>query len=1157
MSLDRSEIYTPICGIGASAGGVKALQALFRGLPDDLGLAYVVILHLAPDHPSALHEILSTVTNMGVHQVTDTPELKPNCIFVIPPDRELVIEGDNVHARPFSQPRGQRAPIDMLFRSIAEGRGDGMAVVLTGAGSDGTTGIAAIKEAGGVILVQDPMEAEFPSMPLSAISTGLADFIAPIEGLIERIIDVSRSKEAVRSLDEDGAANDLRRITGFLHKRTGHDFSSYKRATVMRRVLRRMQVRRVTSFTQYERILRDAPEEASELFRDMLISVTQFFRDPEAFEALAREAIKPLFDDIQDGGIRCWVPGCATGEEAYSLAMLIAEEADHRQVTVPVQIFATDLDQGALATAREGVYPRTIEADVSDERLARFFVAEGDHYRTRTPLREMVLFASHSVLKDPPFLKLDLISCRNLLIYLERSLQEKLYAVFAYGLRPLRYLFLGSAETNDSAQELFTPINREARLFRSRSQPVQAMPMPMLGNYLNQTGAPESAAPRPLAASRVEERQAAQHVTAIEALAPASILVDEAHRIVHLSPNAGRYIFHSGGSFSGRLSSVVRPELRLDLGHALDRALERKEPSLTLPVAVRFNGSVHSIAMNVVPTAPGEGSTPNALVFFLDGGPVEPDDGEGDEEARSDDIRRLHSELKNAKEALSRSRSDHESAMQELRAANEEFQSINEEYRSTAEELETSKEELHSMNEELQAVNSELKAKLESVSSAHNDLRNLTAATEIGTLFLDDSLRIRMFTPPIAALFNITENDAGRSITDFTHRLRHEGLEQDIATVLRELTPLESEVESIDGRNFMMRVRPYRTVEDRIRGAVISFVDISSLRGAERREIETETRYRLLFDAIDQGFCVIEVIFDDGGKPVDFRYIEVNRGFAEQSGIPDPVGKTILEINPSQEQYWFEAYGKVVRTREHIRLEAAVDGLGRYFEVNAFPFGEPELNQVGVLFQDITARRAAENERILLTQELSHRVKNTLAVVQGLASQTSRHVASVEDFREAFIGRLHSLARAHDVLLATQWQAADMGTLVQSALGAYGSDDQEAVSISGPSLQLRPQQVLGLSLVLHELSTNAAKYGGMSTAGGRVAVSWSIVEDSDDGRSVRLVWKESGGPPVVPPANQGFGTKLIQRACRFELRGKVELNFPLDGCHMELCFPLE
>jgi two-component system CheB/CheR fusion protein len=1154
MPLDPSRNHTPICGIGASAGGVKALQALFRKLPDDLGLAYVVILHLAPDHPSALHEILATVTKMPVHQVTDTPELKPNCVYVIPPDRELVIQGDNVHARPFSEPRGQRAPIDMLFRSIAEGRGDGLVLVLTGAGSDGATGIPAIKEAGGVIFVQDPAEAEFPSMPLSAISTGLADFIAPIDGLIERIIDVSRSKQAVRSLDEDGSANDLRRIVAFLHKRTGHDFSSYKRATVMRRVLRRMQVRRVTSLSDYARILGEAPEEAGELFRDMLISVTQFFRDAGAFEVLARHAIKPLFDDVQDGCIRCWVPGCATGEEAYSIAMLIAEEADRRQVAVPVQIFATDLDQGALATAREGVYPRTIEADVSDERLARFFVLEGNHYRIRTQIREMVLFASHSVLKDPPFLKLDLISCRNLLIYLERSLQEKLSALFAYGLRPHRYLFLGSAENADSAQELFTTVDREARLFRARSNTVPSMPM--LGAYINHTGpAPGTTPPRGPAASRPEERQAAQHVTAIEQFAPASILVDEAHRIVHMSANAGRFIFHSGGAFSGRLSSVVRPELRLDLGHAIDRALDHKEPCLTLPVAVRFNGSVHNVAMNVVPTTPQDGPAANALVFFLDGGPIEPDE-DGAEEARSDDNRRLHGELKSAKEALARSRHDHESAMQELRATNEELQSINEEYRSTAEELETSKEELHSMNEELQAVNSELKTKLESISSAHNDLRNLTAATEIGTLFLDDSLRIRMFTPPIAALFNITENDAGRPITDFTHRLRRETLEQDIAKVLRDLAPLEAEVESLDGRCFMMRVRPYRTIEDRIKGAVISFVDISGLRKAEQREVQTEARYRLLFDAIDQAFCVIEVIFDDDDRPVDFRYIEVNRAFAGQTGIADPVGKTILEINPSQEAYWFDAYGKVVRTGEHIHLEAAVDGLGRYFEVNAFPFGEPERNQVGVLFQDITARRVAENERQLLTQELSHRVKNSLAVVQGLASQTSRNVSSVAEFRDAFIGRLHSLARAHDVLLATQWQAADLTKLVKAALGAYGSGDQEVISISGPSVQLAPQQVLGLSLVLHELSTNAAKYGAMSCEGGRVDVSWSIVEDDETGRNVRLLWQESGGPPVVPPESNGFGTKLIDRASRFELRGNVELSFPPDGCRMELCFPL-
>ena len=653
MQQVSNQSFTPICGIGASAGGVKALQALFRDIPDDLGLAYVVILHLAPDQPSAMTEILESVTRMPVHQVQDTPKLKPNCVYVIAPDRELVIEGDNVHARPFTQPRGQRAPIDMLFRSVAEGRGDGLAVVLTGAGSDGSLGVAAIKEAGGVIFVQDPADAEFPSMPHSAISTGLADFVAPIAGMAERIIEVARSKEAVRSLDEVGAANDLRRIVNFLHARTGHDFSSYKRATVMRRVLRRMQVRRMLTLGDYAKFLQENLEEASELFRDMLISVTQFFRDPHAFQILADEAIGPLFDDLEDEGLRCWVPGCATGEEAYSLAMLIAEAAEQRKVTIPIQIFATDLDQGALATAREGLYPSAIEADVSDERLSRFFVAEGSHYRVRQELREMVLFASHSVLKDPPFLRLDLISCRNLLIYLERSLQEKLCSVFYYGLRPQRYLFLGSAETADSAPELFEPVNRDARLYCSR--PKATRTLPIISQHFRQgiLGALGRGIETGERRAKTTSAPARCTLTPWRRTAPPSILVDQGHHILHLSPSAGKFILHSGGAFSPRLSSVVRSELRLDLGYAIDRALEQKLPTLTMPVPVAFDGEQRLIAMSISPVQPGTDGPPQAIIFFLDGGIVEPEPEEIEAiGTRPDETRRLHAELKASKEAL-------------------------------------------------------------------------------------------------------------------------------------------------------------------------------------------------------------------------------------------------------------------------------------------------------------------------------------------------------------------------------------------------------------------------------------------------------------------------------------------------------------------------
>jgi len=757
---DGTPDTVPICAIGASAGGVRALSRLFRHLPDDLGLAYVVILHLSPEHPSAMAEILSSCTAMPVRQVTDGPKLEANCVYVIAPDRELVIEGDSVTAREFTEPRAHRAPVDMFFRSVAAARGDGLAVILSGSGADGSSGVRAIHEVGGVVFAQDPREAEFAAMPQNAIATGVVNFIAPIDQLAERIAEVSHSKEAVRSLDETGVENDLGRIVGFLRERTGHDFSSYKRATVMRRVLRRMQVSRCDSLGAYADYVEKMPEEAPELFDDLLISVTQFFRDSEAFGQLAAKVAVSLFEEVEPEGLRAWCVGCATGEEAYSLAIILLEEAQRRRVTVPIQIFASDLDEGALVTAREGRYPRSIEADVSEERLARFFVDEGTHFRVRKQVRDTVLFASHSVLKDPPFMRLDLISCRNLMIYLERSLQEQLLRVFHYGLRPGGMLFLGSAETADSAPDLFATLDRDTWLYTARPRPRRGMPSLPHGSAQipppHQGRRSARQADRPPGASEV-------HARALERMAPPSVLVDDAQQILHLSPGAGRYIQHSGGTSSARLPAVVRAELRVDLKVALDRALDGKLASMTHPVPIRFDDGLRRIALHVSPVPVRDRAGARALVLFLDGGPVAEDAPQdpGIGEVAPDEVRRFHGELK---EALVASRAEHELAMEDFRAANEELKSTNKEYRSTSEELETSKEELQSMNEELQTVNSELKDKLEGISTAHSDLRNLTWATEIGTLFLDTKLRIRMFT----RLWRIcsaspTSTSAGRS----------------------------------------------------------------------------------------------------------------------------------------------------------------------------------------------------------------------------------------------------------------------------------------------------------------------------------------------------------------------------------------------------------
>jgi two-component system, chemotaxis family, CheB/CheR fusion protein len=825
--------HMPVCALGASAGGVAALKAFFAHIETDLGVAFVVVVHLAPDHPSAMSEILAGQTDMPVVQIDATAQLKPNCVYVIPPGRELVIEGDEVAARPFTASRGRRSPIDMFFQSVAARRGDGVAILLSGSGSDGTLGARAVKEAGGVILAQDPAEAEYPMMPESAIATGVVDVVAPVAELAQRVAEVIRSKLALRGMKEEDAEQEIRQIVAFLRRRTGHDFANYKRPTVMRRLARRMQVVRQESFADYYRYLQNNKNEVHELFSDLLISVTSFFRDPEAFAALAEKVVKPLFDRVdEETPIRVWVVGCATGEEAYSIGMLLLEEAARRGVHPLMQIFASDIDDLALTTARDGRYPKSIEADVSEERLRRFFVPEEAHYRVKKELRDLILFASHSALKDPPFIKIDFISCRNLLIYLQRDLQRQLCALFHYALRSNGYVFLGSAETIDAEHARFAPVDRDARIYVALGQSDKTAPiLPQLTSDFR------TVEQRPIQSPQIEQSisVAHAHAAALEGSAPPSVLVDGSFKILHLSPSAGRFFRPLEGPFSAELPAQVRPELRVDLKLALQRAFEKGESSLSVPIAAGFNGAAHLVALHVTPCREGEQMAPGrALVFFMDLGEAPPsDDSAAAEGGDRSEIKRLRQELTAAQDRLGAGRREYEQATQDLRAANEELQSINEEYRSTAEELETSKEELQSINEELQTVNAELKAKLEMISTAHNDLENLVAATEIGTLFLDPGLKIRLFTPRVHQYFNIGRSDIGRTISDFRHKLVYDRLEQDVAGVLDSLVPVDKEIGTTDGRWLSMQMRPYRTLEDQIDGVVVTFTDVTRLKLAE------------------------------------------------------------------------------------------------------------------------------------------------------------------------------------------------------------------------------------------------------------------------------------------------------------------------------------
>jgi two-component system, chemotaxis family, CheB/CheR fusion protein len=846
-----------IVGIGASAGGIRALQDLFEALPERLGATYVVVVHLDPEHQSDLAGILGARTKMPVSQVEATADLEPNHVYVVPPNRRLHITDHEISAVEFDEPRGRRVPIDFFFRSLAERHGDGFAVILSGAGSDGAIGVKAVKEAGGIILVQDPNEAEYPSMPHSAIATGVADFVLPVQDLAMTLGELVQNKESAwarrfHDFDEDL----LRRVLAHLRVRTGHDFSQYKRSTVLRRIARRLQVTRSNNLAEYYDFLRDSGEESQALLADLLISVTTFFRDSEAFEALAAQVIPHLFVDKKaDETIRVWVPGCATGEEAYTVAILLLEEGSRREIRPRIQVLASDLDTAVLTIAREGRYPIAIEADVSEDRLNRYFSREGEHYRVKRELRDVVLFAVHSVLKDPPFSHIDLISCRNVLIYLDRELQHQVCSTFHYALKPGGFLFLGASEAADNPPGLFRTFKRKARIFQSTAHPGEKPQLiPKLLGALRLPEAHLAAAGRQMP-PQARGNEAALHRQALESIAPPSMMVDELYRVVHLSNNAGRYLQLPGGPLTGDATELARPELRFALRSALHRAFQQCEGTLTMPMLVSFNGLPHRVHLQVRPVFRDEAPPRQALVLFIEGEAVDQTISQAaaaaGESANEMTVRQLSEELQATQSRMRTMQEESDSSNEELRAANEELQSINEEYRSTSEELETSKEELQSINEELQTVNNELKLKLEVISRAHSDLENLMAATDFATLFLDPDLRIRRSTPRINELFNVTPSDEGRPITDFAHHLDYEGFVSDARAVLNQLTPVEREVRTKEQRWYRMRMRPYRTVDDKIDGIAVSFVEFTQRRRAEER-------FRLAVEAAPSGMIMVD-----------------------------------------------------------------------------------------------------------------------------------------------------------------------------------------------------------------------------------------------------------------------------------------------------------
>ncbi|WP_285907780.1 chemotaxis protein CheB [Pseudodesulfovibrio pelocollis] len=863
----------PIVGIGASAGGLAAFEAFFSGMPADVepGMAFVLVQHLAPDHKSLLTEIIRRYTRMQVFEVEDGIKIQPNCAYIIPPNRDMAYQDGRLQLVEPTAPRGQRLPIDYFFRSLAQGMHESaIGIVLSGTGSDGTLGVRAIKGEGGVIIAQSPESCEYDGMPRSAIATGQVDYELPPSEMAAQIIAYVahafgvplRTKATPKPVTETA----LRKIFVQLRTHTGHDFSQYKPSTVHRRIERRMAVNQIDRLDGYVRYLLQTPEEVEALFRDLLIGVTNFFRDPEVFKAFEEQVVPKLFAGKRTGTpIRIWSTGCSTGEEAYSVAMLLQEYLDATQQHFVVQVFATDIDSQAIATARSGLYPASIAADVTPERLARFFTveAEGSVYRIKKNLRDMLIFSEQNVIKDPPFSRLDCIVCRNLLIYLGGDLQKRLIPLFHYALRPGGYLFLGTSETVGDFGDLFTALDRKSKLFIRKDDLLGRHPRTM-GYLLPPRIALESSSLQPavkdISPMKLPLRELTEK-TLLQQLSPAAVMVNAQGDTLYFHGRTGQYLEPSQGEAStGNIIKMAREGLRRELSTALHKARSTNESVRCPALQVKTNGDFTSIDLTIcpVPTTQDE-LAPTLYLVIMEPSPrpgqaqeqqsILPGVGEGRDgsNTESDGIAALKQELLSKEEYLQTTIEELETSNEELKSSNEEMQSINEELQSSNEELETSKEELQSVNEELSTVNAELQNKLIDLSQANNDMSNLLSGTGIATIFVDHRLCIMRFTPAATRIINLIPVDIGRPVGHIVSKMvGYDSLVADVQTVLESLIPQELEVQTVEEKWYTMRIQPYRTIENVIEGAVITFVDITEMKKSHELVQKAHNQLRMV-----------------------------------------------------------------------------------------------------------------------------------------------------------------------------------------------------------------------------------------------------------------------------------------------------------------------
>ncbi|MDR5798501.1 CheR family methyltransferase [Caballeronia sp. LZ001] len=1199
-----------VVGIGGSAGGLQATMALLETLGAEAPLAIVVVLHLSPDHESSAAEILQRVTPLTVSQVRVRTRLEAGHVYVIAPATKLIT--DDGHVQPGEASRNRPSSvIDLFFRTLGEVHEErAIGIVLSGTGQDGSLGLASIKERGGLTIAQEPDDAEYGEMPQAAINTGAIDLVLSAEEIGRRLVDLARAPRS-RSSDSDAAlATDagaeaevdddtsdekaLYDILAALRNRNKHDFRHYKRATVQRRIERRMRVNRLTSIAEYRDFVRRNPGELSPLLADLLISVTSFFRDQSSFSALQNDLIPNLMNSVPAGEeARIWVPACASGEESYSVAILIQEYADRMPQPPRVQIVATDINEAALEVARAGIYPANISADVTESRLLAYFEKEEDlRYRVHPSVRQMIVFAQHNVLSDPPFSRLDLVCCRNLLIYLDRTAQAVVLDMFAYALKPGGYLFLGNAESIDGISTAFETISKEHRILRLRGDAGAnargRIPSRLIATEIHPRSGSRGKPVTHSFDTRRGKPLEALHDRALAAASPPSVLINADYEIERVSRGASDFIVFSAGVPTRNLLNNVAPDIRLELRAALYRASASQQrvkavfsrrdqegratgPVMTLTVDPVKSADEESMYWLVLFDQPPEASAPLSEASDRDVTTYE-----AAIQRLEDENRALKSHLQ---DTLDRSAVSNE----ELKASNEELQAINEELRSAKEELETSKEELQSANEELTTVNFELRMKVDEAGRNNDDLSNLMEASEIATVFVDSGMRVKRFTPQARRLFSLIPSDVGRPLMDVTNRLRYDEIVEDATAAFRQLVPIERSVTSVDDEHYLARIQPYRTSQDKIGGAVLTFIDVTELRAAESRVQRTEERLR---DAIasSKDFAVLSTdlhgvitTWNEGAAVMfGYRSDEIKGQSIDVLFTPEDRA----EGAPKQERSAAARAGRAADERWHLRKDGT-----RFFcsgvmtplntsngggfvkiarDVSNAKRRESKYNEQMTQERRASARvKAGSDLKDRFLAEMAHELKQPLNLIQVNAEllirlPETRHSAAVQRLggtimravstQETIVNDLLDFSRVQTGKLRLHRQPIDVVEIVRRLSEAMAPDVARkdiTLQLQAPDTVVCDCDAVRFEQIIWNLLGNAVKF---TPAGGSIRVSVSVderhatLEVSDTGIGIspdflpkvfELFSQGEAAEPISPRRiGLGIGLALVRELVR-------------------------